>query len=280
MLPAVTWLTAVVVVPVVIVVGLAFFRYDPLTGTSEYVGLDNFERVLANGSLRRATVQTLAYTVLTVPVIVGLGLGIAVAIHHVARGAAWWRAVYFLPAASTLAGMSVVWRWMFYPDAGVVDSTVGRLSGAADWLNSSSLAIPAVAVVGSWQGVGSAVIMFLAGLSGVPRDLLEAAALDGARPWSRFWHVTWPALGPATAFALVVTTRDALRVFEQVSVMTDGGPTGHSETLAFLMWRRGIYYNDIGGASVINLVLLAFVLVTIAAQMRFVGRRWEQAGSR
>jgi multiple sugar transport system permease protein len=279
-LPAVAWLTLVVVVPAVIVVVLALFRYDPLRGTSEFVGLENFRRLLENGSLRRATLQTLLYTVMTVPVILGLGLGFALAIHHVSRGASWWRTVFFLPVASTLAGMSVVWRWMFYPRSGIVDSTIGSVTSLEDWLNSSSLALPAVAVVGCWQGLGAAVIMFLAGLAGVPQQLVEAATVDGARRWSLFWHVTWPALGPATVFALVVTTRDALRVFDQVSVMTGGGPSGQSETLAFLMWRRGIFYSDIGGASVINIVLLAFVLVTIGAQMRLVGRRWEQAGSR
>ena len=278
--PTLALLAVFVIVPVGVVGVLSLYNDNLLAGTTRFVGVENYRNLTRDGALQQALWHTVLYALITVPVIVGIGLLVAVGINAVGRGAALWRTVYFVPAASTLAAMSVVWSWMFYPDTGVVDSTIGRLLGLHDWLNSTTLALPAVAIVGSWQGIGQAMIMFLAGLRNVNPDLLEAARLDRARSWQRFLHVTFPALGPATVFAVVVATRDSLRVFDQIQVMTQGGPVNSSTTLSFLMWQRAMTFNDIGGGSVISFVLLALVLATTIVQLRTFGRRWETAGTR
>ncbi|MER6526098.1 sugar ABC transporter permease [Streptomyces sp. NPDC001508] len=280
MSPAMVLLLVFVVVPVAVVSVLSLFRYDLLGGTSTFVGAGNYRAVMDNGQLAQALWHTVLYTLITVPVTVVVGLLVALGINAVTRGSGVWRTVYFMPAAATLAGMSVVWSWLFYPGTGVVDATIGAVTGWRDWLDSTTLALPAVAIVGSWQGIGSSMIMLLAGLNNVNPDLHEAARLDRAGRWHRFWHVTFPALGPALVFAVIVATRDALRVFDQIQVMTQGGPVRSSTTLSFLMWQRAITFSDIGGGSVISLVLLGLVLVTTFAQLRAFGRRWETAGSR
>lgn len=278
--PAILLMGMFVLAPMVLALVLTVFDYDPLGQVLQFVGLRNFQRVLPSQELWQATVNTIVYTVITVPVTVGGGLVVALVIHGVSRGAGFWRSVYFLPVAATLTAMAVVWRFLFYPDSGLIDASVGQLLGVRDWLDSTTLALPAVAVVGSWAGLGSAVVLFLAGLSAVPAHLREVATLDGAGPWHRFWTVTWPALGPATVFTLVLTVRDAMRVFDQVQVMTNGGPLNSSQTLSVLLWRRGIQFLDIGGSSVVNLVLLVILLGTILLQLRTFGRRWEAAGTR
>ncbi|MFE3002340.1 carbohydrate ABC transporter permease [Nocardia sp. NPDC059246] len=278
--PAMGLMGVFVLVPVMLVLALGMFDYDPFDQAFRFVGMRNFHRVLPSHELAQATVNTVVYTAITVPVTVGGGLMIALLIHGLSRGAGFWRSAYFLPVAATLTAMSVVWRLLFYPDSGPIDATVGQALGIRNWLDSTTLALPAVAVVGSWAGLGSAVILFLAGLSAVPTHLHEVAALDGAGPWHRFWTVTWPALGPSTVFTLVLTMRDALRVFDQVRVMTDGGPLNSSQTLSVLLWRRGIKFLDIGGSSVVNLVLLGILLATTLLQVRTFGRRWESAGAR
>lgn len=280
LVPAYALLVLLVLVPVLVVVALSFVDYDPLRGDVAYVGTDNFARVLSSDQFRIALVNTLVYLLLSGPATLVLALLVALGIHSVHRGGTLWRSVYFLPVASTLAAMSVVWRWLFYPDTGLIDATIGRVLGIEDWLHSTSLALPAVAVVGSWEGIGFAVVMFLAGLTGVPPSLLEAARLDGAGAWSRFWHVTWPALGPSVVFTLIITTRNALRVFDQVQVMTEGGPANSSATLSYVLWERGIRFLDVGGGAVITLVLLVLVLGITAIQLGTVGRRWERAGAR
>ncbi|MFE3572638.1 carbohydrate ABC transporter permease, partial [Bacillus subtilis] len=198
-----------------------------------FAGLTNFQRILTSDQFRQAFVNTIVYMTLTVPVSVGLGLLVACGIHNVSRFGSFWRTAYFLPAVTTMAAMSVVWRWMFYPDSGLVDSTAGALVGAHDWLNSASLVLPAMAVVGNWQELGTMVVLFLAGLTAVPERVVEAARVDGAKALSRFWHVTVPALRPTLLFAVVVATRDSLRTFDQIRVMTDGGPVGRTPTLAY-----------------------------------------------
>lgn len=278
--PAYALLFVLVVVPVLIVVVLSLFDYDPLLGTAEFVGVDNFTRVFSSAQFRKALTNTAIYMLLTVPVTLVASLLLAVGIHSLQWGSTLWRSVYFLPVASTLAAMSVVWRWLFYPGSGLIDTTVGRVIGIDDWLHSTTWALPAVAVVGSWEGIGFAMVMFLAGLSSVPAHLHEAARLDGAGAWRRFWHVTWPALGPSVVFTLIITTRNALRVFDQVQVMTEGDPVNSSATLSYILWERGITFLDIGGGAVITLALLVLILGVTALQLVTVGLRWERAGTR
>lgn len=269
-----------VLLPVALVIVLSLFHYDLLAGSHSFVGLGNIRSVLRSGDLIPALWHTIVYWLITAPAIVVVGLVLAVGVNSLTRGAALWRTAYFLPAASTLAAMSVIWTWMFYPDTGVVDSTLGRVLGVTDWLNSPTWALVAVAIVGAWQGVGSSMIMFLAGMNNVNPDLLEAARLDHAGAWHRFWHVTFPALGPSLVFATVVATRNALSVFDQIQVMTGGGPVRASTTLSFLMWQQGITFNNIGVGATVSAILLMLVLAATFLQVRAFGRRWEAAGTR
>lgn len=278
--PAVLLLTLFVLLPVGIVIILSLFHYDLLSGSLDFVGLDNVGSALSAGQLLPALWHTVLYWLITAPVMVVVGLVLAVAINSVGTGSALWRTAYFMPAASTLAAMSVIWTWMFYPGTGVIDSTLGRLIGVSDWLNSTAWALPAVAVVGSWHGIGSSMIMFLAGLNNVNDDLLEAARLDRAGAWQRFWHVTFPALGPSLAFAAVLATRNSLSVFDQIQVMTAGGPVRASSTLSYLMWQQAITFNNLGVGSVISVLLLVLVLAITFVQLRGFGQRLEMAGAR
>lgn len=253
--------------PATLAVTMAFFKVDILAGEARYSGLANFLKLYRNGEVSNSIWVTLRYACLTVPSSVLGGLLAALAIHHLNRGKAFWRAIFFLPVAATLVAMSVVWRWMFLPQTGLIDRILEPLFGISDWLNSIELALPAIAIVGNWQQIGFVTVLFLAGLAAIPRDVLEAARVDGAGPFNRFFHVTWPALGPTTVFATVVTTMHALKVFDTVAAMTTGGPSGATETLAYLMWQRGIYFFDLGGGAVVTLVLLVLVLAVTAVQI-------------
>jgi multiple sugar transport system permease protein len=277
--PLVLLLVAFIVLPGVLTCILAFYKIDILAGTSAFVGWKNFVRAFERGEIWNSILVTAYYAFLTVIPSLVLGLLAALGINGVSRGRAFWRAVYFLPVAATLVAMSIVWRWMFLPRRGLVDATFGAWTGLTDWLNSIHLALPAVAVVGNWQQIGFITIIYLAGLAGVPKHLHEAARIDGAGAWNRFWHVTWPALGPTTVFAAVISSIQALRIFDTIATMTGGGPSGSSETLTYLLWQRGIYFFDIGGGAVVTLVLLAFALLATFIQMRS-SRKLESAGSR
>lgn len=277
--PMLALLFVFTIVPCLLTLVLAFFETDILAGTMRFVGLANFSKAFSRGDLFNSIGVTLKYMALTVPASMVLGLLVALGINGLSHGRVFWRAVYFLPVASTLVAMSIVWRWMFVGRRGLIDQTLGPLTGLTDWLNTKALSLPAVAVVGNWQQIGFVAILYLAALAAVPRHQLEAARVDGANAWARFWHVTWPAIGPTTVFAGIITAVNAMRVFDSVSTMTGGGPSRSSQTLAHLMWERGIYFFDIGGGSVVTLVLVALALIATFLQ-RILTARLEKAGTR
>ncbi|BCP56340.1 sugar ABC transporter permease [Kaistia sp. 32K] len=277
--PLMLFLAVFTLLPSALILVFSFFNIDILAGTYRFIGLANFRKAISHGELLNSLKVTFLYILLTVPPSMVFGLLAALAIHALKRGAGFWRAVYFLPVAATLVAMSIVWRWMFLANKGVVDLALERWTGLSDWLNSPALALPAVAIVGNWQQIGFVAILYLAGLASVPKHVLEAARVDGAGAWSRFWHVTWPSLGPTTVFAGIISSIGALRVFDTIATMTAGGPSQRTETLAYLMWQRGIYFFDIGGGAVVALVLLALALVATAIQRRMTARL-ERAGSR
>ncbi|MFS8049844.1 carbohydrate ABC transporter permease [Rhizobium sp. BR 314] len=277
--PMLTLLVIFTILPCLLTLILAFFETDILVGTIRFVGFSNFTKAFARGDLLNSIGVTLLYMALTVPTSMIFGLLVALGINSLGHGRVFWRAVYFLPVAATLVAMSIVWRWMFVGRRGLIDHMLGPMTGITDWLNSPALALPAVAVVGNWQQIGFIAILYLAALAAVPRHQLEAARVDGANGWHRFWHVTWPAIGPTTVFAGIITSVNAMRVFDSVSTMTGGGPSRHSQTLAHLMWERGIYFFDIGGGSVVTLVLVALALIATFLQ-RVLTARLEKAGSR
>ncbi|MGW4125226.1 carbohydrate ABC transporter permease [Nocardia sp. NPDC004711] len=278
--PFLVFLGVFVILPTVSTLVLSLFEWHLVGGSPRFTGLEAFRRVLGSDELRQALINTLLYSIFTVPAITVLGLLIALTMHSLRRGKVLWRTLYFLPFASTLVTMSIVWKWMFYPNRGLIDSTMGTMFGVTDWLSSPWLALPAVAVVGVWHQLGYAVVLFLAGLANVPTAHLEAARLDGANAWHRFWHVQWPALGPTTVFAVVISTISALRVYDTVAMMTAGGPVGATTTLGYELYRRGIFYQDISGGSVISVVLLLTVLLVTLVQMRSFGSRLSVAGAR
>ena len=277
--PAFAAMTLFVVAPVAAVLALSFFHYDPLTQEIQWVGIANWREVFAGGQLTGAFLRTLEYAVLVVPAQVIIGLLLAVLINSVGRGGVFWRMALFLPSACTLAAMAVVWRWLFYPHDGLFDSTIGRVFGADDWLDSTGLSLPAVAIVGCWFGIGSSMIVFLAGLATVPSTTMDAARVDRASAWQRFWHVTFPALRPAATFATVIAIGEALRVFDQVRVMTQGGPLDASATLSYLQYTVGVENLDIGSGAVISVLLLVLTVIAIALQLR-VGRATGPAVAR
>ncbi|WP_405117524.1 sugar ABC transporter permease (plasmid) [Phaeobacter sp. BS23] len=277
--PLLVLLFLFIILPALMTVVLMFFNVDILAGTTKWVGMKNIDRAISRGEIANSLWVTGLYALMTVIPSIVFGLLAALAINALTKGAAFWRAVYFMPVAATLVAMSIVWRWMFLARRGIVDQTIGAWTGLTDWLNSTALSLPAVSIVGNWQQIAFVSIIYLAAISSVPKHLLEAARLDGAGAFARFWHVTWPALGPATVFAVVISSIQALRIFDTIATMTEGGPSGSSETLTYLLWKRGIFFFDIGGGAVVTFVLLLLALFATFVQKRAT-RRLEDAGSR
>jgi multiple sugar transport system permease protein len=278
--PASLFLAVFWIFPLALVVTLSLFDLNLVDNTLRFAGLDNYASELGSPEFAQSLHATVLYALYTIVPSLGTGLLVAVLVSGLRHGQGFWRSVYFLPVASTLVAMASVWRWMLNPDVGIADRVLRAVFGAGNWLNDPHLALVAVAMVSDWHQIGFAVVLYLAALGRLPREPYDSAAIDGAGPWSRFWHVTWPALGPTTVFVFVLMSGYALQAYDTIAAMTAGGPAGATATLTYRMWLRGVQYFDAGRASVLAVVLLALSLVVIAIQRAPMGRRLEAAGTR
>lgn len=248
--------------------GLAFGEYT-LGGGFQFKGTDNFQRMLSDSLFWRALRVTMIYSVIAVPLMIGLSTGIALLVRRRFRGVGFFRAVFFLPVITSLVVAGIVFVWIFNGDGAVprILGALGLFDGS--WLTSETLAIPAIATVAIWGRFGFDMLIILARLQDMPRELDEAAATDGANAWQRFRYVTLPQLKPVFFFLGVIEVIGSFQVFDAVYVMTGGGPVNATYTLGYLLYDQAFRYFDFGYASAIALVLFVLVL-TLTMLQRFV----------
>ncbi|MGN9843239.1 carbohydrate ABC transporter permease [Nonomuraea sp. H19] len=261
-------------VPMLAAFALAFLEWDSY-GTPEWVGLDNFQRMLSDENFHVALRNTLFYAVGHIPLTLVVALGLAMALNRKIRGVQFFRTAAFFPYITSLVAVAVVWNMLFNPTAGPINQFLEAL-GVADppkWVASTDWAMPAVIVTSVWRDMGYYMVLFLAGLQTIPQEYYEAARVDGANAWQRFWSVTLPCLRPTTFFVLVMLTIQSFKVLDLIVVMTDGGPGRSTLVLAQLVYREGIIEGRFGYSSAIALVLFLIVLVVTTVQFRLNERR-------
>ncbi|MDQ0511557.1 carbohydrate ABC transporter permease [Ancylobacter amanitiformis] len=259
--PAALLLLATYIVPLLVLGGFSLTDYKLGAVSTRFIGLDNFVQAFHDPVFRRALANTVLYAVIVIPCGVGLALGVALLVHGRRRSRPFWEIAYFLPVTATLVAMATVWQFLLHPSLGPVNAAIRALGYApVSFLATPSLMIPTLAVIGIWQVLGFNMVLFLAGLTGIPKDLHEAARLDGAKnPIDRFLTVTWPMLGPTTMFVVVTTSITAFKVFETVAVLTKGG--SGSETLLYALYLEGFEYSETGYAAALTLLFLALILI-------------------
>jgi ABC-type sugar transport system permease subunit len=239
----------------------------------EFVLLDNYAKLLSSREFWDTTANTAVYTVFVVVFSIAFGLLLSLAISRRERFASLWQAVFFLPVAATMAAMAVVWRYIFDTNLGTLNVWLQALHlPRVDWLNQTGTAMGAVVFVSIWSNAGYAMVYFVAGLSAIPRDLHEAAQIDGAGPVRRFTGITWPLLSPTTLFVLIIMMVRALGSFDTIKVLTNGGPVGGTRVLSLLLYQEAFQFFDTGYASGVAVVLFAIVLALALLQMRV--ERW------
>ena len=212
---------------------------------------------------------------IVVPGGVLISLFVAILIHRRTRTRGIYEVIYFLPVTSTLIAMATMWQFLLHPSLEPISRALKLIGfGEIPFLSEPRLVIPTLAAIGVWQLVGFNMVLFLAGLSAIPRDLYEAADIDGAsHPVDRFLRVTWPLLGPTTMFVTITTFITAFKVFDTVAVMTHGGPMGSSEVLLYAIYLEGFQYFHMSYAATLTLIFLAFTLVFSVMQTVVLDRR-------
>jgi multiple sugar transport system permease protein len=252
---------------------LSFTEWN-LFGRPEVVGLANFQTLVNDPVFWQALRNTAYYVAGSVPGIVFVSLGLALILNRGIRGIKLFRTIYFLPVVSSMVAVGIMWRWMFNAQYGLVNSGLGFLGiEPISWLGSTTWAMPALIIVTVWREIGFYMIIFLAALQGVPQHLLEAARLDGAGPWQRFWGVTFPMISPVTFFVSIMAMINTFQAFDYMFVMTEGGPRNSTLTLVYYLYQQGFQRFSMGYASAIALVLFLIILVITVIQWRIGERR-------
>ena len=272
--PAAALMLVMLLGPLAGVIALSFTDYQLGAPHLSWIGLANYQDLLADKVFWTALRNTLTYVVIVVPGAVIAGLAIALLIQSGTSLRSLYRTIYFLPVMATLIAMAVVWEFMLHPQFGLVN---GLLRGAGlpafAWLQDRSTALYALCAIGIWQAVGFNMVLFLAGLVSIPKQLYEAAEIDGASSgWARFRLVTWPMLGPVTTFVVVISGIRSFQVFDTVHVLTKGGPSKSTEVLIHTMYTEGFEFFRSGYAAAITVVFLVFVLLLTLVKSRLADR--------
>jgi multiple sugar transport system permease protein len=273
--PAVFLMLVFLIGPLLCLIALSFTDYQLGAPSISYVGLANYDEMTVDDTVRISIANTLIYVAIVVPVSVALGLGAALLIDADGSLRGFYSAAYFLPVMATLIAMAIVWGFMLDPRIGAVNFALKALGfKPLDFLHDRKLVLFTLCGIGIWQSVGFNMVLFMAGLTAIPSELYEAAAIDGARRGgSRFALVTWPMLAPVTLFTVVITAIRAFQVFDTVQVLTDGGPNKASEVLLHTIYAEAFGYFRVGYAAALVVVFLVFILALSAIRVFVLGRR-------
>ncbi len=280
LLPSFAGFLLFVAIPVVAALVLSFFEWNLLTQPA-FVGVGNYNQLLFRDRLFwKVLGNTLYFSLTIVPLQLALGLILAVALNQAIRGVELYRLIYFMPVVTTIVAAALVFQWFFNRDFGILSAGLWKLAEwglpvqPPDWLNDPDWAKPAVVILTLWKNVGFTMVIYLAGLQGIPRSLYDAAEVDGASAWQRFRHVTLPMVSPTTFFLLVIQMIGAFQLFSEPYVMTRGGPAQATLTVVYYIYQVAFdFSNRMGKASAIAWVLFAIIFVLTFLQSRL-QRRW------
>ncbi len=301
--PAIILMLVILIFPVFVAATLSFTDYSLGNTTFNWVSWENYEALLKRSSYKKMFSASLTYVFIVVPFSVVLGLGSALLLSSLRFGSEIYKTIFFLPVMATLLAMAIAWEFTVDPIIGVANATLksgcevkwfyslmtgswigdepldswyglGCVEGMPNWLGDRKLALGTISFIGVWQAFGFNMVLYLAGLTAVPRELYNAAQMDGAdTAWKRFRLVTWPMLGPSHVFVVTITSIRSFQVFDTVEALTQGGPSKATYVMVYAMFEKGIKQNLVGVGSAITIIFLAFVLILTLTQVYFVNRR-------
>ena len=264
--PSLVGMGAFYILPVVSSFVLSFSKWDLLTPI-QWIGIGNYTTALADPTVQQALRNTLTFILGYLPAVVALGLGLALLLNRKLPGRTVFRAIYFVPVVTSWVAVSLVWKWLLNPQYGLINFGLSLIGiKGPGWLFDPNWAMAGIILTTVWKDIGFVTVIYLAGLQEIPENLGEAADIDGATPWQRFWTITWPMLAPTTFFVTTISLISSFQVFDQVFVMTGGGPIGATTTMVQLIYKNAFAYSQMGYASAISWILFALIFVITLAQ--------------
>ena len=278
LLPALLPLLIFRVLPMLASVGVSLTEWN-LLRPPVLVGLDNYLGLLSDKNFHRALVNTLYYMVGYLPLVLGGALATAVLLNSKLKGSSFFRGVYFLPVVTSWVVVALLWKWLLSPEGGMVNYLLSLVGiDGPGWWTDRSWAMPSIILASAWKDLGFSMLILLAGLQNIPEHLYEAARIDGAGRWQRLRYITLPLLTPFIFFAMVLAMIGAFQVFDQVWIMTEGGPAGATTVVMEQVVKNAFKYGLMGEASAMSWVLFAIILSFTVVQLR-AQKRWVHYGS-
>lgn len=260
--------------PVLAAIGISFSNWDVITPPT-FAGLENYQNLLKDPTFRKALLNTVYYVGVMVPVSTVLSLGLALLMNQKLRAITWYRTAYFLPVVSSTVAVALVWSWIYSKDFGLLNYVLRSLGlEPIAWLSSTKWAMPAVIIMGVWGILGEGMIIFLAGLQSISQSYYEAAEVDGASGWQKLWRITLPLITPSLFFFFIITMINAFQAFEQIYIMTRGGPVNSTTTIVYYIYRNAFRNFKMGYASsqaiVLFLIIMILTLISWRSQEKWV----------
>lgn len=268
-------LPAYFIFAVFILIPIGMVLYYSLTDFNMYavpkfLGIKNYVKLFSDSEFLKAITNTLFYTIVTLTVQLALGLVLAVLLYKKSKAVPIFRTALYLPNVMSMVCVSMVWLWLYNPNFGIFNRILEAIGIAPQkWLINPNQAMLCIILVGIWKNCGYSMVIFLGGLTGIPESLYEAAQLDGADPIRRFLNITWPMLRPTTFFLVVTGIVNSFAVFEQVNILTSGGPLNRTTTVVHQIYRRGFLEFKMGYASAMAVLLLVFSLIVTMFVFKF-----------
>ncbi len=267
---------AFIFIPLVVSLYYSFTDYN-FYKAPKFIGIDNYARLLQDALFGKAVVNTFLYAAGTILPQMALGLVLAVLLNGKIAGRVFARASIYVPNVTSMVAVSMMWLWIYDPSLGIMNRMLTSLGlDPVQWLYDPKTAMPAVILMSVWKSIGYTMIVYLAGLQSIPSSLYEAARVDGASPLRQFFGITVPMLAPTTFFILVMSCINSFMVFEQVNIMTNGGPMNSTTTIVHQIYLRGFQDFQMGYASAMAMVLFAITLIITLANFKY-GNRGSDA---
>jgi len=270
--------------PTILAFNISFRDWNVFEGSGPWVGLDNYAAIWKDlfkprSAVRAAFWNTIRYVVFGVPSQLALALGIALLLNQITRFSGFFRAVYFIPFVTSFVAVAFVWNWLYAPQTGLINQMLAAVGlPMQPFLNSPEQALPSIAAVAVWRGLGFAIIIFLAGLQQIPEMYYEAAKIDGANRWQMFWRITLPLLNSVIVYLAVLGAISFLRMFDLVQNMTfqgRGGPLKSTTTVVLEVYNEGFASYNMGYAAALTVILFFLILIITVIQLRLLTRRVE-----
>ncbi|WP_404347956.1 sugar ABC transporter permease [Sutcliffiella horikoshii] len=274
LVPGLIILGAFIFYPMLHAIWLSFTNYN-IVNDAEFIGLENYQALFEDPLFWKVLGQTLLYLIIVVPALVVLPIFLAILVNKQIKGIGFFRSAYYIPVVTSMVVVGIAWKWV-YADQGVLNyilDSLGVISAPVNWLTSTSTSIFAVMIVTIWKGLGYYMVIYLAGLQSIPDDLYEAADIDGASKWKQIWHITVPLLMPSIMIVTIMSSISAMKVFEEIYVMTGGGPLNSSKTLVFYIYQEAFEKLQMGYASAAGVVLFLITLIFSIINIKFMNKK-------